>query len=353
MHSQQTPYTTKALEFLKKIGETNKKQPRISRHNFFTALSNLNLFILLTQTVNLCDRRYHPTEKWQFLQQFLHYYSSFIFVLKSTDTGKQYMIRNNFNIDTSLIEEWAQALLFLFEDSMTKKAFQCCTEKRMQSLFPELAIPVRLILNRLFDRDTRLFGYDFGCGLNFDLPLLASDYLPYGYRLPKNSIKKFNYPVNIDKAIGIDLQEPDIEWARVCSSPVIERDIPTYIRLRDSYPNRFVFQKGDILDFLPENPADFVITKRMRYQFLKKDQRKIKKSIFKSLRNGGYWITVGEEDYFKKQYSHYLWSENSEVWIYQKSGRGLIKIGNKPAIEYSQKNRQITDFDIDFFNTDR
>lgn len=343
-------YIIHARRLFKKVTSVGRNQVLTPRHTFFKALMNPNLLALFISSIGLQAKNEHFDE-WQCMQDFLRYYSSFIFTLKTTKSGNEYMASHRFSIHKSSSIQWGKAIKASLGHLEMKKVFIKCAQKRMQSLFPELTIPVRLILNRLFQDKKELFGYDFGCGLNIDLPLLATSYLPYRYKMP-HELKKYDHSVHIGKATGIDIHKPDLEWAKVCSSSEVNRDINNYIRLSSSFPNpdSFAFKQSDIFRFRPDYLADFIITKRMRYQFLEKDQSKIIASISRSLRTGGYWITVGEEDYFSKPNLSYFQSEKSEIWVYQKKPKGLLKITNQPVVEFSQKSRQIVDFNKKFFN---
>jgi len=350
MSYSQESYIIHARELFKKIIPVSKSKMLTPRHKFFKALIDPSLLALFISSIGLRTKNEYFDE-WQCMQDFLRYYSSLIFTLKTTKQGNKYIVSHNFDIHKASSIKWGNAIKALLGNFEMKKVFIKCAQKRMQSLFPELTTPIRLILNRLFQDKKELFGYDFGCGLNIDLPLLVTSYLPYRYKIP-HELKRYDHPVHIEKAIGVDIHKPDLEWAKVCSSSEVNRDINKYIRLSSSFPNpdSFAFKQSDIFKFRPDYLADFIITKRMRYQFLEKDQSKIIASISRSLRIGGYWITVGEEDYFSKPNLSYFQSTKSEIWVYQNKTKGLLKITSHPVIEFSQKSRQIVDFNKQFFS---
>ena len=340
---------------LASAGEARPGQQQAPYGKFFAVLAEPEHFSQFIQVVDLKKNQNLPLDKWRFM----HYYSAFVYALRTTSAGAQFADHSHFDLFQAEDTQWKAALHELFANQEMVDEFKSSTERHMQSTFTQLALPTRLILNRLFqDHKGELEGLDFGCGLHIDMPMLASDYIPSGYTFPANDITTFNRPVPIGKGTGVDLVPANLEWVRACTSALastpdraakIDRDLEQLIALRDADLKRFPAVEADIFEFTPETPVDFVLTKKMRYQYGAERQTDILDAINRSLKERGYWITTAEENYFTDGHEEYLQREDEEIWVYQKRNGQLVRITDEPVVKVSTQTGSISGFDMDFF----
>lgn len=347
-------YADAAMSFLAKAGEPRKDQPLSPKQRFFIALAKPETFSRFLGIVDLNKKQSLFFDE----SQFIHYYSAFVYALRTTEEGRKFMQSQEFDLFDSREKQWDAALNLAFTNPHVLEEFRNSTERHMQTTFTRLAIPVRLILNRLFENKGEITGYDFGCGLHIDLPALASDYVPDGYHFPPNDIQRYNMPVAISCGYGLDLNPANIDWVRACTSALqptaekaagIDQELEQLIGLRTTQSKRYPLVSGNLFEFTPKEPVDFVITKKMRYQHKEDNQAAIKDSISRTLREGGYWITVAEENYFRDGHVEYLRSEEEEIWVYQKRDGKLVRLTDYPVVEVSKKTSEISGFDTRFF----
>jgi len=288
----------------------------------------------------------------------VHCYFAFIYALRTTAEGNKFIHDRCFDIYHAEKRHWEAALNTIFMVPSLSNEFKKCTERFMQSADTRLAIPVRLLLNRLFQHRAYLRGCDFGCGLHIDLPLLASDYLPPGYQFPDSDIQNYNYPVPLSVGIGIDLYPPDLEWVKVCTSSlaltkkkadVLDHELEYLLSLRMANVEKFSTVTADIFQFTSDKVVDFIITKKMRYQHGEDKQDLIKHAISRSLKEDGYWITIAEENYHTDGHAIYLKNETDEIWSYQKQKGILVRISDRPLIEVSRRSGIIVNYDTKVF----
>lgn len=324
-------------------------QNQVPKQRFFSALSKSKYLSQFMDLIYVEINRAPKVNEWDIA----HCFFALIYALKTTQVY-------NFDILQAREKQWNVVLKGLFTNNSILEVFKKGMEMYMQSMNVFLTIPVRLLLNRLFQKRKKLKGYDFGCGLHIDLPILASDYLWPNYCFPPTKIQDYNYPVPISQGIGIDCNPANLEWVKTCTSAlaltkeqanVIDRELDCLVNLRADNLEKFPSFQVNIFKFTPRILADFVLTKKMRYQHGEDKQILIKELINVSLKNGGYWITVAEENYFTDGHTKYFEKTNDEIWVYQKQNDKLILLCDHPLIKVSRCSGEISYYDAAFFGT--
>lgn len=341
-------YSARVQDTLAMKGRGAFEPNRSALSKFYQTISQPDIFKKFASVVDVEKRYDGLSTGWQ-----SHYFAAFNYALRTTAQGKQLAARVGFDPFGSSAEVWKSTVDAVFVDEQILNEFKLSLDRKMQSSAPHLASPVKLILNKLFVGKTDLIGYDFGCGLHIDLPFIASDLSQIRVDKPLN---KYNHPVSITKGIGVDLHPANEEWVRVCTAlfarnaveaAKVDAEFSQLVKLRESQPAAYPTIRASILDFEPAEQSDFLLTKRMRYQYNADDQENIKKSIFRALKDGGYWITVAEEEYIPYYTDRGLKEDN--IWVYQKKGDQLVRLTEKPVIGIERSSGKISSFDQNFF----
>ncbi|MFZ6034895.1 MAG: hypothetical protein ACOYUB_01975 [Patescibacteria group bacterium] len=316
---------------------TNKEIPSHQRP-FYRALSKSTNFNQLPKDLNL-DKIVAPGHGNRY-----RLYSAFLYSMLKTEKGRELLGQENPSLYSPGFNGWEFVIHRLLTDDEFARTFIKSTELSQQAIYPEAVFGLRVIINKLNPDNMPLRVFDFGCGQNFDLPVMqVKETAISNHFNPPEQLQQYNRPVNLSSGIGIDSnQAADIEWTKICTTqhykdrkmvkPKLDT-IDELARIRNEASNvHFLHQS--IFDFKPVEQGDFVLTKWMRYQM--EDQDAVKKIIFDSLKDGGYWISVGEVEKLKarekgKKYDFKF----DEVWVWRKEGDRFVPVTSGPLMTLS------------------
>jgi hypothetical protein len=289
-------------------------------------------------------------------------YSAFLYTMLRSEKGRVLLAGENPNLHSPDLMTWNANINSLLSDVEFSHSFVENTELSQQAIYPEAVPALRLIINRLNPDDKGLRIFDFGCGQNFDLPALKTEKTSISdqFRVP-NGLNAYNRKVNLEEGVGMDSnQAMDVEWTKICTTQhykdrkMVGPKIAAIDELAEikAASQNVQFLKQSIFDFVPQQQGDVVLTKWMRYQI--DDQDMVKQAVLRALKEGGYWISVGEEDKFKSRLvgKKYDFSVD-EVWIWQKKDGKLVHAGSNPNIPkpiVTLSYGAVKNFDIDFFS---
>ncbi len=274
-------------------------------------------------------------------------FASFIYTLRTNPEGKRILESRSFDINKASEQEISQVIKETITSDSLRKSFLENLKRPTTTTIPGRAIAAKLILNRLFSEKKDLVGYDFGSGPIPSFSVIATDRLPNEMWIPQD-LEEFNKPISFKKAVAIDINTDDIEWAKACmyrldeeSALRFEADLNSFYQIRRSQQKQFLHMKqGNALqNELPENEADFVVTSFFRQQLKPQEETQIaiKSRIAKVLKSGGYWISIGEDDILNLPDEEYRKSPIHNVFVYQKTSDGRLKmIGNGPPLSFSK-----------------
>jgi hypothetical protein len=286
-------------------------------------------------------------------------YSSFLYSMLKNEMGRQILG----GVSPSLYEPgfmgWNSAIHTLLSNPEFFTSFVKNTELSQQAVNPEAVPAIGIVINRLFQADQPLRIFDFGCGQNLDLPALQTKETMIRNRFkPPEELSSFDRAVNVVEAVGVDKNEAsDIEWTKICTTQHYKDRgmigdkvaiLDELVGIRDAAKN-VRFLKQSVTDFVPENPADVVMTKWMRYQTPDDSLGTINQAVLNSLREGGYWISVGEEEKLRDRQAGRRYDfKTDQIWAWQKRGQELIPLSSGPLMTISYG--RIVDFDKAFFS---
>ncbi|MCL4363811.1 hypothetical protein M1328_01070 [Patescibacteria group bacterium] len=288
-------------------------------------------------------------------------YSSFLYSMLKSDEGKRFLGGRNPSLFNPDFSSWNSIINTLLSSDKFSEVFSQTTLINQQAIYPESVPSIRIIINKLFPRDKNLIVYDFGCGQNFDLPAMAAEKtaIDNDFSAPYE-LRKYDRRISLGKGIGVDSNAADdIDWTKICTcqhykdlNMVMNKiaAIDELTKMRDSAGN-VERVKESVLDFKPGQQGDVVITKWMRYQI--DDQKLIMDAVLRTLNEGGYWISVGEEEKLKARREGKKYDFRSDqIWVWQKKGDRLVPISSnpkKPRQLMTISKGKIVNFDKKFF----
>lgn len=295
--------STHAQEILREIQRLSEDEQDPPVRDFFDKLASIEDEVLIDKFISevLNDR---PNISAAHLPYLLY-------------VSLQYITKFDYN--TPVSKERLKSDLRIHRDEI----IELCREKNVSTNIVERYFHLQLILEIIGEPVTIA---DLGSSLGVGLGSLNSDcYSTIDIHPRLQEI--WNNDAQIEQAYGIDIQEPNLSWAKACYFPENQDDLNELEARHRTFVNepQFEFVKGNILKLrqLDIPKLDVVWTSNILYQ-IEGDKKQVRENIRSVLVEDGIWVNAdyrhdGED--FKHSQNPYLskvqikgdWSNSLEV----------------------------------------
>lgn len=214
-------------------------------------------------------------------------------------------------MDISTIEESLARDLALYKEDVVR----LCSSKYLCTNVINRYAALQVVLSLMY-RGSSVSAVDIGCSVGLGLMSLNTDHL-YSTRVPDTLLDRaLRTPVKIDVLVGVDIQEPDLNWLRACYLPEYVDQRRKALELHDSLRaqgREFRFLKCDVLDLEQIATAyhkalDVVWISNTCYQ-VEGDLDHVEHNIRSVLKDDGVWLYA----YYRKKQPGWISEHNTDA----------------------------------------